>query len=169
MLGRLFRGATRSEPKAPEMQVADDARIYAIGDIHGRDDLLKLMLERIANDVAERAGDARAPMIVFLGDYIDRGDQSAQVINTLISVRDAMPPGQIRYLMGNHEAALLKFLDSPERGSNWLRYGGLQTIASYGIPLEAAFPEGEELIVLSTKYLRRGHFLPRWSRSPQPA
>jgi serine/threonine protein phosphatase 1 len=102
---------------------------YAIGDIHGRADLLARMLERLEQEF--RAVDAPAPILVFLGDFVDRGPDSRDVIDLLLTGR---PEGFTkRFLKGNHEAAMLAFLDDPVAGKAWLNHGGLETLASYGV------------------------------------
>lgn len=122
--------------------VAADERVYAIGDIHGRFDLLIPLLRRIERDAVARA-DGRRPRIVFLGDYIDRGEQSRQVLEALGQLAAAGSPDLV-FLRGNHEAALLDFLDDPEAHVGWLRFGGLETLASFGIPLpRGAIREGD--------------------------
>ncbi|MDA7963535.1 metallophosphoesterase [Ruegeria sp.] len=103
--------------------VAPETRFYAIGDIHGRLDLLQSLLARL---------DPECP-IVFVGDYVDRGEQSAQVLRHLFDLSD-VSDRQMTCLMGNHEEMLLQFLDMPEYTSRlWLRNGGLQTLASFGV------------------------------------
>lgn len=104
-------------------------RVYAIGDVHGRLDLLETLLVEIGKDCAslnERA------QLIFLGDYIDRGLHSREVIDRLLELtRDGrFSP---RFLKGNHEAALLDFLARPESGAAWLTYGGAETLYSYGV------------------------------------
>ena len=98
----------------------------AIGDIHGRADLL-LEVDRLI--------EARCPgwPVVFLGDYVDRGDESRDVLELLISVLPGhVPP--VTCLMGNHERMMLDFLDNPaENAQRWLRNGGLQALASFGV------------------------------------
>lgn len=104
-----------------------DTLTYAIGDIHGCADLLDALLEKIE---AHAAG--RSRRLVFLGDYIDRGADSARVIETLrrLQWRDE---GGVTCLMGNHEAMLLKTLH--ERGARevWLQNGGHETLRSFGV------------------------------------
>ena len=102
---------------------------YAIGDVHGRADLLARMLDRLEQEF--RAVDAPAPILVFLGDFVDRGPDSRDVIDLLVTGR---PEGFDRhFLKGNHEAAMLAFLDDPVAGKAWLNHGGLETLASYGV------------------------------------
>ena len=102
--------------------------IYAIGDIHGRADLLQNLLELIDKDAESFEGDK---MIVFLGDYIDRGFQSRQVIDTIISGR--LANYDVYCLKGNHEEAMLQFLADPDFGPRWAAYGGRETLVSYGV------------------------------------
>ena len=108
--------------------------VYAVGDIHGRADLLEILLGRIAADAARHPED-RERCVVFLGDYVDRGTTSRAVVDRLLS--DPLPGfGTVR-LLGNHEEALLDFLDGRGGGMDWLSYGGLETLMSYGVPLRA--------------------------------
>lgn len=108
----------------------DAVCIYAIGDIHGRRDLLERLVQMIEEDAAQLAEGVK-PQIVFLGDYIDRGLQSRDVIEFFTSgAVDRFDPV---YLMGNHEEALLRFLEEASFGSQWARYGGAETLYSYGL------------------------------------
>lgn len=104
------------------------ALVYAIGDVHGCLDELRRLEQLIQIDAADVVGEK---WIVLLGDYIDRGPQSAQVIDHLI----APPPDGFRRftLAGNHEQMLLDFLAAPRHATDWLSCGGLDTLASYGI------------------------------------
>jgi serine/threonine protein phosphatase 1 len=104
------------------------AVIYAIGDIHGCLAELRAMEALIVQDAQGIGGEK---WLVTLGDYIDRGPQSAAVLDHLL----APPPlGFKRFsLLGNHEQLLLDFLTEPRANLNWLRYGGLETLQSYGI------------------------------------
>lgn len=112
-------------------QVAPEHRIYAVGDVHGRADLLDELLERIAQDAEDRR-DKRVPTYVFLGDYIDRGDQSREVLDRLMALSADRGHDTV-FLLGNHEAALLAFLEDPQSGVRWLGFGGDRTLRSYGI------------------------------------
>jgi serine/threonine protein phosphatase 1 len=114
-----------------------DRLIYAVGDVHGRADLLELLLSRIEDD---RTG-GPAPVLIFLGDYIDRGADSRAVIDRLLALRrDGF---EVRFLKGNHEKAMLDFMVKSSLGPAWLSYGGAETLFSYGVraPLPAASPE----------------------------
>ena len=130
MLRRLF--ATRKgKPQGPTLdpRLPDGLRVYAVGDIHGRADLLRALLEKIASDA--RDAPAKKERLVYLGDYIDRGHESRQVIDVLL---EGPPPGfEAIYLKGNHEETLLNFLQAPDFGYEWQHYGGLETLASYGV------------------------------------
>ena len=96
-----------------------------VGDIHGCDGLLAQLLERIA--MVPQCPD----QLVFVGDYIDRGEHSAEVLFRLQALSQST--GAI-CLMGNHEQMMLDFLENPAKnGPRWLRYGGLQTLASFGL------------------------------------
>lgn len=110
-------------------QIKTDRTLYAVGDIHGRADLLARLEKRIVADWQARG--AGGGLLIFLGDYIDRGAQSREVIERLISGF----PLPAAHLRGNHEQTLLDFLDDPDVGEMWRRNGGMETLASYGVPV----------------------------------
>lgn len=113
--------------RAPE-----GVRLYAIGDVHGRLDLLQAMHGRIAGEIArDRPGDWR---IVHLGDYVDRGADSAGVIDFLVAAQAADP--RVLALGGNHDAGFLDFLGLPDPVGLFARYGGVETARSYGVRLD---------------------------------
>lgn len=118
-------------------------RIYAVGDIHGRHDLLDALFEKIVDD-ASQFSDERNLKIVFLGDYVDRGDNSKDVLDRLALVKERLA-GQTTFLMGNHEAALLAFINDPVKNYNWLEFGGRQTLSSYGVTLPKSAENRAEL------------------------
>jgi serine/threonine protein phosphatase 1 len=103
-------------------------RIYAVGDIHGRADLLDATLQRIRDDVARHP--ISRPVQVFLGDYIDRGPASRQVLDCLSTQAQ---PCETIFLRGNHEAYLCSFLKNPQILATWRHYGGLETLLSYSV------------------------------------
>lgn len=103
-------------------------RVYAIGDIHGRIDLLLALHRAIRQD----ADSMLQNVVVYLGDYIDRGPRSREVIETLL--RPLGNGFQQIFLKGNHEAAMLSFIEGNlPIGQDWMRFGGAETLASYGI------------------------------------
>lgn len=110
--------------------LAPGVRLYAVGDVHGQDDLLDTMLARIRDD-ALTAGDGTQCTLIMLGDYIDRGLGSARVIERLSTL--ANMPFAVRFLKGNHEEAMLDFLADPAAGPVWAQYGGGETMAGYGV------------------------------------
>jgi serine/threonine protein phosphatase 1 len=126
----LFGSPKRARDGAPRLKLEHQPdRIYAIGDVHGCLDLLKRLEAKIVADAAGAPGDK---LIVMLGDLIDRGPASAQVIDHVLS----RPPagfGRIS-LLGNHESMMLAFIRDPRRGAIWLENGGRETLLSYGLP-----------------------------------
>src|SRR3954469_22154959 len=104
-------------------------RAYAVGDIHGRLDLLEKLLDRIHGDIAARS--PRKLLLVFLGDLIDRGPNSAQVVERLRTYRhEGVRP---IFLLGNHEEVLLRLVGGEtDLIPGWLRFGGAQCLESYG-------------------------------------
>ena len=107
----------------------DNTRLYVIGDVHGRLDLLERVIAAIQRDVASHGSKA---LTVTLGDYIDRGPDSRGVIECL--ARNPFPTPYVA-LKGNHEMLLMSFLIDPAIGQHWGRLGGLETIASFGVPV----------------------------------
>jgi serine/threonine protein phosphatase 1 len=108
--------------------ILEPDRIYAIGDIHGRSDLLDRMISAISHDL-ETAPVATA-LTVTLGDYVDRGPDSCGVIERLIFNPFPTP---LVALKGNHELMLQAFLDDPAVAGDWQRFGGMETLQSYGV------------------------------------
>ncbi len=130
MLGRLFKKTAIQRP-LETARVPDGVRVYAIGDIHGRNDLLQALLAQIDAD-----NSARGPadtVIIFLGDLMDRGPDSAGVIETAMAVRDS--GRKVRFLMGNHEEVFLRACrkNDPKVTRFFLRIGGEATVLSYPI------------------------------------
>lgn len=108
-------------------------RVYAVGDVHGREDLLSTLLNHIQHDI-ETGRKPSTIDLIFLGDYIDRGHNSRGVLDLLTEI--ALPHTTITILRGNHEQILLDLLASanPDLCTKWLSYGGFETLASYGVP-----------------------------------
>lgn len=126
---------TRKTNSAPAFTAqgrsTDGLRIYAIGDVHGRLDLLEPLLRSIRADCV-RTQRRSKPVLIFVGDYIDRGDASNGVIDRIIALRGE-GKYELRTLRGNHEEALLNFLRDPQAGPDWFRHGGGDTMAAYGV------------------------------------
>ena len=132
-----------------EARVPDGLRLYAVGDVHGCDDLLAIVHGKIAADLAARpAVDHR---IIHLGDYVDRGPDSAAVVERLSRLHGAGE--RVLCLRGNHEEMLLGFLADPVKGGlTFLDNGGLPTLASYGIALDPGYLSRSDLIVLARAF-----------------
>lgn len=121
-----------SPPGASPYRLRDGLRIYAIGDVHGRNDLLAAAFARIDRDLLEHPTD-RA-MTILLGDYIDKGPRSRETLDLIVSrLRD--PGAGLACLKGNHEAMMLEALAAPVEPvmGHWLGNGGAETLVSYGI------------------------------------
>ena len=118
----------RSRKGMIKPQLPEGVRIYAISDIHGCADLLKQLFTVIDADLAHSR--PPHPIHVFLGDYVDRGPESRQTLDLLI---ERSKTHQTVFLKGNHEAFLMEALDDPARCEDWRKYGGLQTLVSYGL------------------------------------
>lgn len=120
---------TSQPPHDSRSRVPPGRRIYAVGDIHGRDDLLRELHRLILDDWASSAPDSRA-VVIYLGDYVDRGPGSLEVIDMLLN--EPLKGFERVYLMGNHERMMLDFLDGPP-DPVWLFNGGTATLWSYGV------------------------------------
>ena len=123
---RIFGRPAQSRSSKP--RTAPGARVYAVGDVHGRADLLTRTFAKIDAD-ADRHPDKRC-QTVLVGDYVDRGPDSSRVIDLLIAreqVQETIP------LIGNHEVMMLQFLDSSDLWDAWAPLGGVQTLLSYGL------------------------------------
>jgi len=124
------RGNEQAEPAAPRVgRVPENTRVYAVGDIHGRADLLRRLIDLVHADAA--AAPEERIVLIFLGDYVDRGFQSKDVIDFLLS--DELSRYETYFLKGNHEAAFETFLSDPSFGPQWARFGGAETLMSYNI------------------------------------
>src|ERR1700730_8652732 len=159
MLGFLRSRRTVKLPRLP-----DGIRIYAFGDIHGRSDLVKEMFTVIDADMARNP--VNRPVEVFLGDYVDRGPDSAQTLDLLIErslYRETV------FLKGNHEAFFLEVLRDPTKLEDWRQFGGLQTLMSYGIQptLNPDAVEQAELIRALTEVMPDDHL--RFLQSLKPS
>jgi len=113
-------------------------RVYAIGDVHGCAARLDALHAQIRDDLAARP--VAEPTLLHLGDYVDRGEDSAGVLARLLRPWPAAPAPRIVNLMGNHEAMLLAALDGTDSESvpHWLSNGGAETLASWGLSSRAA-------------------------------
>jgi serine/threonine protein phosphatase 1 len=123
MLGFLRSRRIVKPPRLP-----DGIRVYALGDIHGRSDLLKEMFTVIDADMLRNP--VSRPVEVYLGDYIDRGPNSSRTLDLLI---ERSLGRETVFLKGNHEAYFLELLRDPTKFEDWRQFGGLQTLMSYGI------------------------------------
>ncbi len=119
-----WRNRNKGPPRTPK-----GYRAYAVGDVHGRLDLLEELLSKIEQDVARRP--AKHVLLVMLGDLIDRGPESRGVVERMRTYQhEVIKP---YFLAGNHEEVLLRILKG-ERGllARWLKFGGAECLMSYG-------------------------------------
>ena len=117
-----------SEVLKTRPRVPPRTRVYAVGDVHGRADVLAELFMRIDEDL--KAQPTAQSMQVFLGDYIDRGPHSRQVLDLLIARRRQH---DVLFLKGNHEVYASQVLSDPSVLSEWKRMGGINTLLSYGV------------------------------------
>lgn len=143
----LFR--RRPAPRASEPRIPEGQRIFVFGDVHGRLDLLERIFRAIGA-LSETLPPATVT-VVGLGDYIDRGPDSRGVVDRLLNERTGSC-----FIRGNHEQALLDFLEAPERnGPAWLRYGGDATLRSYAIDPRLFLGALADYAALREEFIRR--------------
>jgi serine/threonine protein phosphatase 1 len=133
-----------------------ELRIYTIADIHGRADLLRTLLRAIQKDADQHRNTAH--LLITLGDYIDRGPDSRDVLDLLS--HHPLKGFSRQFLKGNHELMLLNFLNDPEQGPLWFQNGGDATLLSYGIDAGFNSPsdkheEESPWVVLRDKLLKK--------------
>jgi serine/threonine protein phosphatase 1 len=146
-LGNMLmeRMQSTSLRQAAKPSVPEGCRIYAIGDVHGRADLLDALLARIDADLARRP--IAQSTQIFLGDYIDRGPHSRQVIDMLIARRREH---RALFLKGNHELYALQALNEPSIPWGWMQMGGASTLVSYGVtPSRRPDPKADREVAIA--------------------
>lgn len=146
MFGNLFKKRSGIQRRRT-IRTPDDTVIWAIGDIHGRLDLLQPLVAEMLSDLA--ASSAERKVIVFLGDYVDRGPDSRGVIDLLASL-PGRHPVEFHFLRGNHEDRMEAFLSDPAIGSAWCDYGGREALLSYGITAPSSRDDAEGWAAAST-------------------
>ncbi len=157
LFSRLFQrppaGSERPLVRGRPARVPHGVRVYAIGDVHGRLDLLQELEERILEDLG-RDGRIVDPVIVHLGDYVDRGLQSRQLLDHLLH-RSRLADLPRVFLRGNHDLWMRLFLAGEEVGESWLEFGGRETLASYGVPALPDLPPEERFPELRRRLAER--------------
>lgn len=156
----FFRGKTARSAQPPSLP--QGLCVYAVGDIHGEHLLLDRLMDRLHGDIRARRNDGEQVVVVFVGDYVDRGPDSRGVLDRLIALPGLLPREcRCHFLRGNHEDAMQAFLKNPEDGGDWLAFGGTETLASYGI---AALPNGNSKSRLRLLGAELAKVLPREHR-----
>lgn len=153
--GKLVQVSGRAPKRAwtgPAAGRAEGRPVYAVGDVHGCYDLLIGLLGRLGEDAA--AADGPAPTLILLGDYVDRGPDSARVLEALCRLK-ARATFEICLLKGNHEEALLKFLDAPTDGAPWIAFGGATTLLAYGVEPPTPASPAQAYVAARDELLRR--------------
>lgn len=169
---RLIEGLRRKLSRPDYPAVEADSVIYAVGDVHGRLDLLMPLIDRVFRDAMVRVEDTGVtPQLVFVGDLIDRGPDSHGVLEMMMSIRE-WTELDTHILMGNHEQMLLGFLEDPYAGRSWLRHGGYETLLSYGFEGMRDLGDREVLIQVADAFreamgphLELLHSFKRWHRN----
>lgn len=134
-IGRIWGKTNRLT--VDNARVPSGDRIYAIGDIHGRVDLLERLHAKIARD-AQTAAPGTRKTIIYLGDYVDRGLNTKELLDYLLD--NPLPGFAPVYLKGNHDEYFANFLESSADGVPWLKYGGDATVYSYGVRIAEDVP-----------------------------
>jgi len=142
--------------KRPPSRLPEGVRIYAIGDVHGRADLLEQVFKQIHAHIAAHPVDR--PIQVLVGDYIDRGPSSREVLDRLI---ERAQSSEMVLLKGNHETFVQEFLRNPSMLQSWSQMGGLETLMSYGVTpsLNADAQTQKELAIALQATLPESHLM----------
>ncbi len=135
------------EPGNPP-RIPENCRAYIIGDIHGRLDLLQQMHAMIAKEMASLP-EEMVKVVVYLGDYVDRGPDSRGVIDLLLE--QPLSGCQSIHLKGNHEAEMQDFLSNPVGGHTWTAHGGMATALSYKVKVQARISATDRMKELRDK------------------
>lgn len=143
-------GRNGGEPATIDACIPEGSIVYAVGDIHGERELLDQLLDCIVQDAAQTDHHA---LVIFLGDYVDRGPDSRGVLDRLSN----LPKGGVkwRFLRGNHEQAMLDFMTDPAGALEWLRFGGMETLASYGVLAPSGTVDPNRARVLADMLIER--------------
>jgi len=151
----FFRREVPIAENAREFCVPEGQRVYAIGDVHGRFDLLVRLIERIKSDGRDR-GPADI-QVVMLGDLVDRGPESAHVLEYLRAQQGGF--ATFHCIAGNHEEAMLASIgdDALPEETGWLTYGGRETMLSYGAEDSLFSAKGAELAARMRKHIPETH------------
>jgi serine/threonine protein phosphatase 1 len=134
----LLPGSQQLKVEGRRPSLPAGMRIYAVGDIHGRLDLLNELLTRIDDDISSRP--AIRPVFIFLGDYIDRGPSSRETIDRLVEHAETR---ESVFLKGNHEQIAINCLRDRALFDHWMRLGGVETLLSYGVSTKGFSDEGQ--------------------------
>ena len=148
MIANLFG---RRHQELLRAEVPAGTRLYAIGDIHGCLGPLRNLLGQVREDAA--AHRAQRKVVVYLGDYVDRGTDSRGVIDLLLS--NPLPGFEAVHLKGNHEDSLLRFLEDEQIGPQWFSYGGDATLYSYGVRPPRIITDKQELQRAQREFARK--------------
>lgn len=125
--------------------IPEGFRVYAIGDVHGHLETLERMHDQIERDM--RAAPGLTAHIVYLGDYIDRGPHSAHIIDQIIALQGRDDGIYRSFLLGNHEHYMIRFMNEPDVAdtAEWIQWGGVDTIQSYGYSFRTYPPVRDDL------------------------
>jgi len=138
----LFGQKRDAEPHAQPDFFDLDGTVYAVGDVHGKLGLLKGLMTKLRADIAHE-GTPGPKKLIFMGDYVDRGEDSKGVLQFLAGL--AIPDCEIIFLRGNHEQQMIDFIDAPLKKQRWLDWGGMETLESFDRPAIFATASDTEL------------------------
>jgi len=144
LFGKGREGHASTQPEHFDVE----GTVYAVGDIHGELDLLQGLMKRVRADI-ERDDTAGPKRLIFMGDYVDRGEDSRGVLQYLAALD--IPECEIIYLRGNHEQQMIDFVDNPLIKQRWLDWGGMETLESFDIPAVFATASDRELLAVAEK------------------
>jgi len=141
------------EPPIPTPGDVDGQLVYAVGDVHGCYDQLRELLAQITRDWESRAK-GRTASLIFCGDYVDRGPASREVLDALCWLK-RRGPFNVHFLKGNHEQVMLDYIAEPVVTRVWMRWGGADTLRSYGVIPPAVDDPADKHVVARDDLLER--------------
>ncbi|MEM7423901.1 MAG: metallophosphoesterase family protein [Pseudomonadota bacterium] len=166
MIGEFLRAALFGvDQEDHHSGVAVDRPLYAIGDVHGCSDLLEGLVESILQDHIARNDDDVKPELLFLGDLIDKGPDSAATVEFVAALQE-WPEIDLVTIRGNHEQMLLEFLANPAGNVRWVQFGGYDTVLSYGVRMRDMRDPGALAVLAAELREAMGSHIDLLSRMP---
>lgn len=149
MLSSLFGRTPQQEDIVVPEYFDVGGTVYAVGDIHGEIEILEALMARISQDM-RRSDPSSERTLVFLGDYVDRGTRSREVLDYLMELD--IPDCRTVFIRGNHDQEMIDFARDPVGHRRWLGWGGADTLKSFGMPKMLPTASDDELLAAGKEF-----------------